>query len=55
MNEIINNPRIKQQTTAIFSGKTRIKRINIKETMNLEIKFVNEESHTSLVLKPSAS
>jgi len=47
VNEIINKPRIKQQTAAVLSGKYRIKRINIKEKMNLEIKFVNEESHTS--------
>jgi hypothetical protein len=40
VNEIIKNPRIKQQTTDVLIGKARIRRINIKETMNLEIKDV---------------
>ena len=54
MNEIINNPRIKQQTTDVLSGKDRIRRINIKETMNLEIKFVMVTAYIYLSLMRKA-
>jgi hypothetical protein len=54
VNEIINNPRIKQQTTDVLSGKDRIRRINIKETMNLEIKFVMVTAYIYLSLMRKA-
>jgi len=52
---MISKPRVRQQIAAVSRGKVRIKKTNIKETNNLEIKFVNDESHTSLGLNPSAS